>query len=270
MQAPSTPRSLQRWYYRILAVVGLIPCLLAGITHAIGPKASPVRPTADQPAIVFDQYMVNLGEVSPAEKLVYADFFFENRGDETVTIDELKPSCGCLNPRLEKMVYSPGERGHFRLHVETPSQRPGPAEYTAEMLYHDPQPRRAKVTFKLILPSALVTVMPPAVAFTLPEHYEEETTATLYVIDKRDEPLTILDLECTRSWIHVELSNVERKDGYSQYELKVTAPLDVPFGQTEALLTIRTSDEVFDKLHVPVRVTRTGSSLPEPSGENAR
>lgn len=38
-------------------------------------------------------------------------FHFRNTGPDTVTIEELKSSCSCLHPKLEKRTYGSGESG---------------------------------------------------------------------------------------------------------------------------------------------------------------
>ncbi len=75
-------------------------------------------------------------DVRQAETVFH--FRFRNTGTESVTILELKSSCGCYHPKLEKKEYAPGEsgvltveahldgrKGHVNKHVEViASNRP--------------------------------------------------------------------------------------------------------------------------------------------------
>jgi len=48
---------------------------------------------------------------TPADKTVDAHFAFRNTGDSPVTIQWLRPTCGCTTAKLEKKTYAPGEQG---------------------------------------------------------------------------------------------------------------------------------------------------------------
>ncbi|MBK1857842.1 DUF1573 domain-containing protein [Cerasicoccus arenae] len=48
-----------------------------------------------------------------AEKYPFV-FTFENAGDQTVKITDVKTSCGCTTTDLDKKVYQPGEKGEIK------------------------------------------------------------------------------------------------------------------------------------------------------------
>jgi hypothetical protein len=52
-----------------------------------------------------------------------AKFGFVNSGDQPVTIDSAKSSCGCTIPKLEKNTYAPGERGAIVAHFNIGDRR---------------------------------------------------------------------------------------------------------------------------------------------------
>src|SRR5262249_6932104 len=99
-----------------------------------------------RPALVFDQYLVDLRTVRnmPRATAVYR---FKNCGQSSARITKLTPSCGCLDPKLEKRIYRPGEIGEFALAVLTTHQEPGPHDYDVKIEYEDPEPRTATVAF---------------------------------------------------------------------------------------------------------------------------
>src|SRR5437588_9280473 len=82
----------------------------------LGMSASSVR--AD---LHFTQPHVQRGTVRSGVPLAHR-FEFVNRGPGTVTITDLRASCGCLAPRLEKRSYQPGESGALLLEVNRLSQ----------------------------------------------------------------------------------------------------------------------------------------------------
>ena len=49
--------------------------------------------------------------IAPGEKSYPFEFAFENTGDATVEISEIKTTCGCTTAKLDKMNYAPGEFG---------------------------------------------------------------------------------------------------------------------------------------------------------------
>src|SRR5262249_37660976 len=111
-----------------------IPFFLALAAQAIGPRPAPMAALPVRPALAFNQYLVDLGEVPPREE-VDAHFDFANRGAATVKIDQLVPSCGCLQPQLKKMVYEPGESGRFVVRVQTANEQAGQKEYHIGVKY---------------------------------------------------------------------------------------------------------------------------------------
>src|SRR4029077_20650754 len=101
----------------------------------------------------------SLGPVAPSEE-VFAHFDFINRGQSAVTITALVPSCGCLQPQMNKKVYQPGTSGNFLVRVQTANENPGLKEYHVAIRYMDPEPREADVVFRVVLPDNQVFVRP--------------------------------------------------------------------------------------------------------------
>ena len=97
---------------RFLIVGGaLLPFLASLGASTVNPTPHKVPQKASRPGLVFRQYMVNLGPVEK-KRYAYARFSFTNIGQLTVAVKELIPSCGCLNPRLNKRIFEPGETGY--------------------------------------------------------------------------------------------------------------------------------------------------------------
>src|SRR5262249_19048857 len=74
------------------------------------------------------------GEVRSGAPLGHT-FAFVNRGADTLEITDVRPSCGCLTPRLEQRRYPPGAEGHLLLEVNTLTQPAGPHTWRAALCY---------------------------------------------------------------------------------------------------------------------------------------
>src|SRR5438094_7582053 len=84
----------------------------------------------------FTQSRIQRGTVRSGVPLAQR-FDFVNRGRGAVTITDLRASCGCLAPRLEKRTYQPGETGAILLEVNTLSQPAGSNVWRVEVRYQD-------------------------------------------------------------------------------------------------------------------------------------
>ncbi len=244
----------QRLVQRLTAAGIALPFLLAVAAHAVGSKPGPMAAAPARPALAFDQYMVDLGLAPPSEE-VYAHFDFVNRGPHPVTITELVPSCGCLNPTMKKKDFQPGASGNFFVRVLTANENVGQKEYRVTVKYTDPEPRETDVTFRVMLPDNQVSVNPRAL--TIYQLGQEPTTKEIEVIDRRTRHLTIKSIESSRSIAHIEPgeSTVDEA-GHWHGRFRVTVPGNLPPGRIDAVIHIVTDDEnaVYHFLRVPLMI----------------
>ncbi len=241
-----------------LPIAGIaLPFLLAVAFHVAGPRPRPIAAAPSRPALAFDQYLVDRGRVSPSEE-IRAHFDFTNRGRSPVTNIQLVPSCGCLQPRLNKPTFEPGETGNFVVRVQTANQNAGPKEYTVAVTYRDPEPREAVVTFRVDLPENQVFVRPPSLSFY--EFSDQASTAgvlpkSIEIVDRRGpgQRLNILDVECTPRIAEVEVEKSEvDADGFWHAYLKVSIPGRLPERAAHAVIHIATDDPAYRRLRVPL------------------
>lgn len=232
----------------------LLPFLAAVAAHCAGPVPRPAAVANDIPGLAFSQYLVDLGEVSPSE-LVFAYFEFRNTGETTVQNIKLEPSCGCLQPHLARQHYLPGERGSFRLDVQTANQPAGPKEYRVKVKYNDPHPRETEVVFRVTLPVYKVFVMPRALQ-VYDSGSGQSMEHKIEIIDRRPEPLTVKRVDCSRTQLaHVAVTRTEvDAEGHTHIYLTATTPADLPPGRHEGLIRIFTEDPDYRSLRVPLRV----------------
>lgn len=178
----------------ILYFCASLPFLCSFGFHSIKPSPSESVNPIERPALTFQQYAVNLHTIE-LQSIVKARFRFVNNSKHVVTIKNLDPSCGCLNPRLHKKVYQPGEQGYFDVRVSTPNSKPGKKEYTIDVEYEDTKPRVAELAFKFTLPEDMVLVRPLGILEYVRgnEVFEKE----IKVMDFREgQKLTVTGVKC--------------------------------------------------------------------------
>jgi hypothetical protein len=250
METTSPASAFSRWN---LVLMGLLPCLVSLGFHLKGPSSGVVPPAEERSAIAFDQYAVNLG---PIEPLGIADgrFRFTNVSDRPVKITDLRPSCGCLQPRLDKREYLPGETGMFFVQVATAGEQPGPHHYTITVEYLDPEPQSVVLTFRMELPPKQLYITPRAILVY--QFGEEPVTRDVLVTDNRPNPAKVTGVDSPAEFVSAELAETETDNaGVSHSRIEVTIQ-SVPVGLHNTLVKIRTNDPEFAVLNIPVRVHR--------------
>lgn len=182
----------------------LLPMCASAAAMLLPLAPRPMAPAAsDRGGLAFDQYLVNLGEVPP-EPLVFARFEFTNRSNESIVIDRLEPSCGCLQPKLfgGRRTLAPGERGGFLLQVRTFGEAPGPHEYYCDVHYRDRQARTTRVYFRVRLPEKTIQVRPRALIVY--QSSDEPTTHTVSIENLTATPLQIVGVRGNKPWLDAE------------------------------------------------------------------
>ena len=246
-----------------LWVAALLPFVSAIAVQATGSKARAISDAGPRDPLAFEQYLVNLG--SPPPRAEYAGrFAFRNVGSQPLVIQKLEPSCGCLNPRLEKKEFAPGEQGEFYLRVRAANERPGPHEYTCKLIYDDGQTRETDVRFKITLPTERVEIRPRALAIY--QFSDQVTTREISITDFRaapdDEPLKrldIVDVTCTLPWVDVAIGEALLDDA-GQRRLSVVVKIaEVPPGTHQGTVLVKTNIKEYAELRVPLQIDGSDS-----------
>jgi hypothetical protein len=244
------------WYSRVACAVALLPCTVAVLVHFVRPPRPLAIELPSRPALAFDQYLVDLGRVTPTSEL-RATFLFRNRGTQPIDVTDVAPSCGCLVPYVSTRKIEPGKTGRIVLRMQPANELPGRKEFFADVKYTDPQPREARLTFKLELPEDRLLVRPKALTFLFYQSSDQPLTRQIVVTDSREQPARIVDVTANRPFVRVEpggRSSLE--SGGVEQRIGVTVQGDVPAGRHEALLTIRTDDPHSPVLRVPLVIER--------------
>lgn len=242
-----------KWTRRTLLSLATLPFVTAVYAHWSGSQVQTSTAGEPKPALAFETYLVDVGRVKETSRVLAARFRFKNLSDQTVTVKELVPSCGCLNPKLDKKVYLPNEVGEFQLKMETASESPGQKEYFVDFKYDDVKERSVRLTFKLELPTRRLVVKPKALVI-----YQFTPGRTIHPVTvsdfRTDKNFEIVSAKSTTKYAKVELGKLEIKDGIRQHKLEVIVEDVVPSGKHHGLIVIKTNDHDFPELYVPIVV----------------
>ena len=95
-------------------LTSIVTFVLVGVTSAVAqlppPPSEPVVVPRGQGAITFDNTLHDFGAIWDHEKATHK-FRFSNTGSETLVITDVRSTCGCTVPELDKKSYEPGESG---------------------------------------------------------------------------------------------------------------------------------------------------------------
>jgi hypothetical protein len=202
--------------------------------------------------LAFPKPRFDVGEVRSGAPLVQK-FEFRNTGPDEVKILDLKASCGCAQPTLEKRTFGPGESGSITLEVETLTQSPGDHTWLVRVYYLDGTGQHdvgLRVAGRVV---AEVTMQPSSLTLFTETSAEHEITLT----DLRDRPLKITSLESSTPNLKATLKK-EGQDGAGHRTFSITLNATAEFkpGRHEELVFVGTDDPSYRVLKVPVTVVK--------------
>jgi hypothetical protein len=214
----------------------------------LGLPVSPLR--AD---LECAQPLVEKGEARSGLSLNHR-FNVVNRGSEAIDVVEVRPSCGCLTPQLDKRRLQPGESAELLLEVNTLTQPAGLNSWRVTLRYKSGDAERE---LPLYLNARLVTeisVEPPSLAIYTDTAISHEIT----VIDRRVEPLLIRAVTVSSPHVRTHLGEQQRDDaGHWRRGIRVEVLADCPEGRHEETLRICTSDPLYTELKVPFTIVKS-------------
>lgn len=276
----STQRNARRWIAFAPLLFAAAPFCIACLASGSPDEPSPLPQQREFPPIAFGQYAVNFGEVPPMP-VIDAHFDFVNRSPKPVEILGLRPSCNCLNPTLMGGVttYQPGEAGRFHIQVRTANEPSGPQDYLVEMDYKgaDEKVYSEFLIFRVTLPELKVTIEPSEVLFY--QLSAEAGTQTIHVTDFRDEPLQVTEVLCDSPYASFKVGEaVVDEHGRSTIPIEINIAEGIPPMREITYINIRTTDEEFSQLQVPMlihgpvqsqEILPASATVPAPTGDAA-
>jgi hypothetical protein len=210
-------------------------------------RAALVRADLECPQSVVDK-----GEVRSGLPLAHR-FTFRNSGPEAVEITDVRPSCGCLAPKLEKRTLQAGEFGDLLLEVNTLTQPAGLHSWRITLCYKSGTTEQEMSLYIRARVVTEITVEPPSLAIYTDTAIRHEIT----VIDRRTEPLIVRAVPTSSPYVRTHLGELRRDDaGHWRRTIQVEVAADCPEGAHTEILRICTSDPLYSELKVPFTLVK--------------
>jgi hypothetical protein len=198
--------------------------------------------------------IVQVGEVRAGAPLAHR-FVFVNRGPDVVEITDVRPSCGCLVPRVESRILGPGEEGTLLLEVNTLTQPAGPNNWRLPVRYRAGERDEELTLFLSAHIVAEILVQPPVLALYLGDGPGLRHTVT--ITDRRDKPLTVTIAQASASHVRTRLLEPHADSaGHRVCTIEVEVLDSCPEGRHEDTLHLFTSDPGYPELKVPLTIVK--------------
>jgi hypothetical protein len=198
------------------------------------------------------QSVVDKGEVKSGLPLAHR-FRITNRGSEAIEITDVRPSCGCLGPKLAKRSMQPGESAELLLEVNTLTQPAGQNNWRITLRYKYGAVEQELPLYIRALLVTEITVEPPSLAIYTDSAIGHEIT----VIDRRTEPLIVRAVPSSSAYVHTHLGELRRDDaGRWRCTIRVDVREECPEGTHAEMLRICTSDPLYSELKVPFTIVK--------------
>ena len=162
-------------------------------------------------------------KLAPEDTKFTAIYYFENTGKETIRIEELKSSCGCTVPTLDKKIYKPGESGKIKA-VMTMNEKKGTrTKYIRVYTDEDPAPgsTQKRKVYKLTISGIKPVYLKLSPVFQLWYADEETPKKTIKASATEESPIRIEEIIVQNDRWKIEVRTIE--DG-REYEIDIIAP----------------------------------------------
>jgi hypothetical protein len=224
---------------RIVSVFGIM------LTWAVGAPAARAELVCPEP-------VVQLGEVRSGVPLAQR-FTIVNRGREAAEVTEVRPSCGCLAPRLEPRRLRPGEEGLLFLDINTLTQPEGPHAWRIAVRYRQSGQEGELALFVYARVVAEISLQPPMLMLYTDSTISHEITLT----DRRPQPLAVTASETTSPWLRTRVGEPRREpDGRWTRTISLEVLPGFPEGRHDGAVRIVSADPTYPELKVPLSVVK--------------
>ena len=263
---------------RLAPVLAAAPLLAAGLA-ATAPPAPRAAGAAAKPALGVTHTLAANPSV-PGGRHVFAPFGLTNTGAEPLTVQAVRPDCGCLTPLLDRETFdpehppqiAPGGSLELICRADTAREAEGPHLHSLEIDCTTPAGTLVtqRVALRYVVGPHEIRVRPAALLVYQREG--ESVTRTVTVTDRRDRPLTVKAVHSPTERVHVErLAAVPRADGGWDFPFEVTV-IGCEGGGSDVVVGVEVDDPAgrYEVLKLPVNVRssavlRTATAISEES-----
>jgi hypothetical protein len=199
--------------------------------------------TAD-PELTISVKEHNFGSIDDS-KAVSTEISFKNTGSAPLIIKNLRATCGCTVPALEKKRYEPGESGAFKV-TFNPNHKNGDITQTVTLESNDPKAPEKQVMIRAQV-TPLISVEPQTITFDS-LFKGKGATKTLKIVGRTPgfevQEITPNDATLFSAKV-VKSDKVTQPDGkvFTEVLAEVSVPVTAKVGQVTGQLTIRAKDD---------------------------
>ena len=227
--------------YRPLLVLAAILCLLPGLAAAQGPQAAVVDPILD------------FGEMTRGDKKSGV-FVIENKGDVTLEIIEVKPSCACTVVDFDDQVPA-GATSEIRVELDTASL--SEAIQKSILVYtSDVNNPVLTLTVKAAVAN-IVDAFPGYIRYIVVQGFEEDSTITQTIFAPGEQAFDVTNVVSPYSFIETSFREArpEERDPNMpgrQWLVSTRIANDAPIGALRDHLRVELDGVAQDSLDIPL------------------
>lgn len=200
------------------------PLLALALVVALGSGASA---SAQGKIEIVGGDTYNWGSVAPGTLRTVVEV--KNVGAQDLSIQEVRPSCGCTIAPIDKKLLKPGEVGKISIKLDVAS-RTGPVEKTITITSSDSSsPIRILKLVADVKRSLIFTPSSASLVVSEGKLNVESPTTTLRLANASDSTFTLYPPELTKGKLKVRFDMTEKKELHPGEEMELTAyvtPLD--------------------------------------------
>jgi len=218
--------------YQLFLNVGL----LQAQTSTSGDKKTEIITTAHKPLIHFENPDFNFGKVYKGENVEHI-YQFENKGNDTLKITRVKPSCGCTAAVLTNNTIPPGETGEIKATFKTASYG-GKIKKSITVSSNDPDTPRQKLTISGEVIED-ITIKPRNINFgSIQADVPSDKTISVSIKSQSGPDFKIEKITASKPFVITSIA--EERDG--EYTVDVTLKDYHKIGRFSGRITLQTNN----------------------------
>jgi hypothetical protein len=227
----------------------LILCFGATVFAALSASVWAAESARHGPSLAIEDGTFNAGTVPQGQPLRH-DFRISNRGDQTLEITAVEPSCGCTTTGEWPHTLTPGASGAIPVMIDTTGFS-GSVEKSIEIVSNDAvHPRLLlQVTADVWTP---LHVTPAAMIFPALADPGSPVSRTAHIRNQTTEPVTLAEPVSDNPAFKPELKTITPG---REYELIVATVPPLSDGTASGTITIHTSNHRMPELSIRAAVT---------------
>lgn len=240
-------------HFSVMAITSLT--LIGGLNSTLHAQAldqrdlAPANPSLIDPSVQGQGRLVFASKIQDTGEILDTDdskvsFLFRNTGLGPLTITQVKVTCGCTVPELDKKTYMPGEQGTLYVTFDPKGKRGALARNITIFTDSELTPSEGIIVRSLVKP---VIITEPMVLPFDAIHKGETSTKDIQVFGRTDDfKVTRATIDNTSTFdIEVLDGGIVEKDGENlrMSIIRVTIKADAKPDNHRGEITVRTNDE---------------------------